>query len=116
PTLDPIDRELFDPDPGLFVSKIDPYLQHGSRPEGPKPALAMPDFGDSFALTQAQISHLEDYVLDLNGVRREKIDRPGLRPAVFFIVVAAAFAGFGLLAAAAGIMRKRRERPRGTGA
>ncbi|HSQ79348.1 MAG TPA: cytochrome b N-terminal domain-containing protein [Candidatus Bathyarchaeia archaeon] len=116
PTLDPIDRELFDPDPGLFVSKIDHYLQHGSRPEGPKPALSMPDFGDSFALTQAQISHLEAYVLDLNGVRRETIDRPGLRPAVFFIIVVVVFGGSGLLAAAAGVLRKRRERARGTNA
>lgn len=114
PALDPIDRELFDRDPGIFVSKIDPYLQHGSRPEGPKPARSMPGFGDSFALTQAQISHLEAYVLDLNGVGREKIERPGLRPGVFFLIVAAAFVGLGILTAAAWILRRRRGRPQET--
>ena len=42
PPLNPIDRELVDPDPDTFVSKIDPFPQHGSTPAGPKPALAMP--------------------------------------------------------------------------
>ena len=96
PALAPIDRELADPDPDTFVTKIDAFLQHGSTPAGPKPALAMPAFGDSGALTQPQLSHLEAYILGLNGVRREKIMRAGASPGPFFILVAAVFAASGL--------------------
>jgi ubiquinol-cytochrome c reductase cytochrome b subunit len=115
PPLAPIDRALFDRDPEVFVSRIDPLIQHGAKPAGPQPALAMPDFGDSEALSQAQISHLEAYILDLNGVARARITRPGIRPGVFFIVVAAAFGGFGILMAAAGAWLRRRRKSPGTG-
>jgi ubiquinol-cytochrome c reductase cytochrome b subunit len=112
PALAPIDRELFDAAPGLFVSKIDPFLQRGATPEGPKPALVMPDFGDADILSQAQISHLEAFILDLNGVPRARIDRPGIRPAAFFVIVAAAFGGLGVLLAAAGVwLRNKRMSP-----
>jgi ubiquinol-cytochrome c reductase cytochrome b subunit len=108
PSLNPIDRELYDPDPNTFVAKINPFLQHGSVPPGPSPALRMPDFGDSDALTQQQIAHLEAYVLSLNGVRREAIARPGLAPKLFFILVAAAFALSVLALAVIKIWIKRR--------
>ncbi|HMA53817.1 MAG TPA: cytochrome b N-terminal domain-containing protein, partial [Acidobacteriota bacterium] len=86
PSINPIDRDLVDPDPASFVAKIDPFLQHGSTPPGPKPALAMPAFGDSGALTEQQISHLEAAILDLNGVRRDKIMRAGISPVLFFVL------------------------------
>jgi sulfur oxidation c-type cytochrome SoxX len=98
PSLNPIDEEILDKDPVRFVAKIDPYLQDGATPPGPAPALKMPDFGRSLALTQAQISHLEAYVLDLNGVRRDEISVPGVRPVMFFFLVLAAY-----VLAAAGI-------------
>jgi ubiquinol-cytochrome c reductase cytochrome b subunit len=86
PALNPIEEELTDMDPARFVAKIDPYIQNGRTPPGPQPALKMPDFGRSLTLTQAQISHLETYILSLNGVRRDEIVRPGLRPDSFFIL------------------------------
>lgn len=109
PPLNPIDRELVDPDPDTFVSKIDPFPQHGSTPAGPKPALAMPAFGDSGTLTQEQISHLEAFILELNGVRREKIMRAGVSPDLFFILVAAVFGGVGLGLEGLRVWLKRRD-------
>ncbi len=112
PPLNPIDPELVDPDPDVFASKIDPFPQHGSTPAGPKPALAMPAFGDSGALTQQQISNLEAYVLGLNGVRRDKIMRAGVSPGLFLILVAAAFAASGLGLGGVRIWLKRRDKVR----
>jgi len=112
PPLDPIDPELVDPDPDVFASKIDPFPQHGSTPSGPKPALSMPAFGDSGALTQQQISNLEAYVLGLNGVRRDKIMRAGVSPGLFLILVAAAFAASGLGLGGLRVWLKRRDKAR----
>jgi ubiquinol-cytochrome c reductase cytochrome b subunit len=111
PALSPIDRELYEPDPDRFVSKIDPFLQHGSVPPGSRPALKMPDFGDSRILTQQQIAHLEAYVLGLNGVERARIARPGLSPALFFVIVVAVFAASGLGLGAIWIRLRRRIKP-----
>jgi ubiquinol-cytochrome c reductase cytochrome b subunit len=110
PALNPIDRELYDPNPDVFVSRIDAFLQHGSTPAGPHPDLHMPDFGDSDSLTQEQIANLEAYVLSLNGVRRDKIFHPGVPPALFFILVAAVFAVSGLGLAGIGIRLRRQTR------
>jgi len=109
PPLAPIDRDLFDPAPDVFVSKIDRFPQHGSRPEGPDPSLSMPGFGDADALTQPQISHLEAYVLSLNDVARARIERPGVPPAAFFIIVAAVFGGLGIVGVGLAIRLKRRK-------
>jgi ubiquinol-cytochrome c reductase cytochrome b subunit len=110
PPLQPIDRELYDPDPAVFVGKIDTFPQHGSTPEGPHPALKMPAFGDTDTLTQEQIANLEAYVLSLNGVDRAKIVHPGIAPPLFFILTVGTFlaagAGFWLFRLA------RRRRPR----
>jgi ubiquinol-cytochrome c reductase cytochrome b subunit len=108
PALNPIDREIYDPNPVVFVSRIDPLLQHGSVPPGPHPALRMPDFGDSDSLTQQQIAHLEAYVLSLNGVRRDAIVRSGVSPSFFFILVAAVFALSGLALAVVKFRLRRR--------
>jgi len=88
PPLKGIEPELFDKDPDVFAGNVDRFLQHGSVPEGPSPALHMPDFGDSHALTQQQMSNLEAYVLSLNGVDRAQIRNAGLSPPVFFVLVA----------------------------
>lgn len=72
PPLNPIDPELKSKTPSIFAAKIDRYIQHGSIPDGPKPALFMPNWGDGKALTQHQIADVEAYVMRLNGVRRGK--------------------------------------------
>lgn len=92
PSLNPIDADEASPDPRTFAGKIDRYLQHGSRPEGPNPALTMLPFGDTHALTQAQIADLEAYILNLNGVDRAKINNPGISPDIFLIIASFVFA------------------------
>ncbi|MHC1697995.1 MAG: cytochrome b N-terminal domain-containing protein [Geobacteraceae bacterium] len=87
PVLRPIDRTLHNESPQLFAAAIDLIIQHGSRPEGPHPALIMPAFGDTRALTQEEIAHLEAYILKLNGVQRGKILQPGVQPTIFLLVV-----------------------------
>ncbi|MGA2331102.1 MAG: cytochrome b N-terminal domain-containing protein [Syntrophales bacterium] len=91
PPLNPIDRDEFSPDPKAFAEKIDRYIQHGSRPEGPNPQVNMLPFGDNNALTQEQIADLEAYILSLNGVDRAAINHPGISPGMFFIIAAFAF-------------------------
>lgn len=91
PPLNPINRDLFSPDPKTFVGQIDLFLQHGSRPEGPNPRLSMPPFGDTHSLTQQQIADIEAYILNLNGVNRATIHHPGIDPDLFFIIAAFAF-------------------------
>ncbi|MDE1921209.1 MAG: cytochrome b N-terminal domain-containing protein [Candidatus Omnitrophica bacterium] len=82
PPLNPIDPHIFNADPQAFVDHINTFIQHGAPniEGGPK----MPNFGDSNALTQAQIADLEAYVLSLNGVDRTMIMNPGIQPKVFF--------------------------------
>jgi ubiquinol-cytochrome c reductase cytochrome b subunit len=92
PSLNPIEEGLADRDPARFAAKIDPYIQNGETPSGPRPALRMPGFGKSLALTQAQISHLHAYILSLNGVERSEISVPGIRPARFYALIMAVFA------------------------
>jgi len=72
PPLNPIDPELASKTPSAFAAKIDRYIQHGSIPDGPSPALFMPNWGDSKTLSQKEIADVEAYVMRLNGVRREK--------------------------------------------
>lgn len=86
PTLNPIRQELFNSDSTTFIQKIDIFIQHGA------PALveggpAMPNFGDTNTLTQAQIADIESYILTLNGVDRTKIINPGVDPKEFFFIL-----------------------------
>jgi len=85
PALNPIDRNVYNEDPQLFVQRIDQFIQHGipNTEGGPN----MPDFGDSHALTQAQIADIEAYVLSLNGVDRTMIMNPGIEPKEFFYML-----------------------------
>jgi mono/diheme cytochrome c family protein len=91
PLLNPIDQDEFSPDAKTFARKIDRYIQHGSRPEGPNPQFSMLSFGDTNALTQPQIADLEAYIMSLNEVDRAMIYHPGLSPETFFIFTAFAF-------------------------
>jgi ubiquinol-cytochrome c reductase cytochrome b subunit len=91
PSLNSIDPGLYNPAPEKFAENIDRYIQHGSVPEGPNPALHMLPFGDSKSLSQPMISDIEAYVLHLNDVNRAKVVYPGLQPSFFFWLTAAAF-------------------------
>jgi ubiquinol-cytochrome c reductase cytochrome b subunit len=96
PPLNPIDPELFNKNPQIFVNNIDRFIQHGSRPEGPNPALSMLPFGDSQSLTQQMIANVEAYVLHLNGVDRAQPVHPGIQPVLYFWMVMVVFGLFGL--------------------
>jgi len=90
PRLNPIDPKLSNPEPSAFASGIDRIIQHGSVPQGPRPAIQMPAYGDDKSLTQPQIAAVEAYVLSLNGVDRAKILSPGMLPSRFFLLTAIA--------------------------
>jgi mono/diheme cytochrome c family protein len=108
PSLNPADKDIFHPDPKTFAGTIDRYIQHGSRPEGPGPALSMLPFGDSNALTQQQIADIEAYVMRLNGVDRAMIYHPGISPGVFLLVAVVMFVAAGL--GFAGLWSRRADR------
>jgi ubiquinol-cytochrome c reductase cytochrome b subunit len=97
PSLNPIDRAVYNVDPQLFAQHVDQYVQHGipNTQGGPN----MPAFGDSHALTQAQIADLEAYVLSLNGVDRTMILNPGIEPKEFFYLLMAITSVIVMLAA-----------------
>jgi mono/diheme cytochrome c family protein len=113
--LRPIDRALFSKEPLNFAENIDRYIQHGSASPGPSPAMDMPAFGSTHALTQQQIANLEAYALQINGVDRAEIMDPGVSPARFALLTAAVFAaiGAGLSLAAWASRRRTRSRARG---
>lgn len=114
PELNPMDPEIANKDPQVFVDNLEPYLQDGAvpeaDPEGADPKLKMPSFGNTYALTQQQIADVEAYVLSLNGVERAVITNPGIEPKVYAY---GAFAGFALVAVLIGIALAIR-RPRET--
>jgi ubiquinol-cytochrome c reductase cytochrome b subunit len=91
PALNPADRTLFNRNPKDFADAIDKYIQHGSTPQGQKPRLQMPAFGDNNVLTQQQISNIEAYILTLNGVDRAEPVNPGMSPLNFFFTAVSAF-------------------------
>ena len=90
PSINPIDPEVKGETPAEFVAGLEGYLQNGSVPEAAtstpnaSPRLKMPSFGNTFALTQPQIADLEAYVMQLNGVDRAAIVRPGVVPKTYF--------------------------------
>ncbi|MCL5097858.1 MAG: c-type cytochrome [Candidatus Omnitrophica bacterium] len=96
PPLAPIARLLFSEDPLKFAENIDPFIQHGARPAGPSPALRMPAFGSTRALTQQEIANIEAYIMKLNGVNRAEIVNPGVRP-IWFVGGTVAVFALGLL-------------------
>jgi ubiquinol-cytochrome c reductase cytochrome b subunit len=92
PDLSPIDREDYSADAQTFAEIIDRYIQHGSVPAGPNPAIRMPAFGDTNTLTQQEIANVEAYVLQLNGVDRAQMTNPGMRPRNFLLLVLVVYA------------------------
>jgi mono/diheme cytochrome c family protein len=72
PPLNPIDPALASKNSSAFAANIDRYIQHGSIPDGPKPEIFMPNWGDSRALSQQEIADVEAYIIRLNGVRGTK--------------------------------------------
>ncbi|HXX33909.1 MAG TPA: cytochrome b N-terminal domain-containing protein [Thermodesulfobacteriota bacterium] len=91
PPLNRIAQALFNENAQTFVNNIDPYIQHGSIPEGPNPVLHMLSFGDSESLTQQMIANVEAYVLHMNGVDRAQLVHPGVEPPLFFWLVVVLF-------------------------
>jgi mono/diheme cytochrome c family protein len=66
PVLNPIDPTIANADLKVFATNVDLFLEHGSTPEGSSPALKMPAFGDTQALTPQQIADIIAYVISLN--------------------------------------------------
>jgi len=69
PPLNPIDPAIAGKSPSAFADNMDRFIQHGSFPDGVKPEIFMPNWGDSWALSQQEIADVEAYVMRLNGVR-----------------------------------------------
>jgi mono/diheme cytochrome c family protein len=67
PGINPIDPTLLNADARVFAENIDLFIEHGSVPAGPKPAIMMPAFGDAKLLTDQQIADLLAYVIALNN-------------------------------------------------
>ena len=65
PPLNPIDPEIAAPYIKTFTKNIDIYIEHGSKPEGVKPALNMPAFGDEKKLTPQQIADVIAYTISI---------------------------------------------------
>ncbi len=68
PTLNPIDPALKDPNPTVFRTNLDLFVEHGSTPQGPSPTFSMPAWGDKGLLQPQQIADVLAYVMSLNGV------------------------------------------------
>ena len=66
PALNPIDETIKNANPVTFAYNIDLFLEHGSTPEGPGPALLMPAWGDSGKLIPQQIADVIAYLMSLN--------------------------------------------------
>jgi mono/diheme cytochrome c family protein len=66
PPLNPIDSTIANKDPKVFAYNVDLFVEHGSTPEGPNPALKMVPWGDSKGLTPQQIADVIAYVMSLN--------------------------------------------------
>lgn len=66
PPLNPIDPTLVNKDAKTFAYNVDLFLQNGSTPEGPKPAISMPAWGADKMLTQKELADLIAYVMSLN--------------------------------------------------
>lgn len=107
PALRPVSRALFSPDPETFAANLDRILQHGARPTGAHPLLAMPAFGDTHALTQPEIADIEAYLMAVNGVNRAAIQHPGMSPRRFAGAVWAVYAAVGLSLAIAWRAKRR---------
>lgn len=66
PPLNPIDSTLVSADYKTFATNLDLFIQHGSKPAGPGPAISMPAWGDQNMLTQQQIADVIAFLISLN--------------------------------------------------
>jgi mono/diheme cytochrome c family protein len=66
PPLNPIDQTMVSTDPLTFAANIDLFIQHGSKPAGPAPAIQMPAWGDQNLLSQQEIADVIVYIISLN--------------------------------------------------
>lgn len=66
PPLNPVDETMKGSGPKTFATSLDLFIEHGSTPEGPSPALKMPAWGDTKALTPQQIADVIAYIMSLN--------------------------------------------------
>jgi Cytochrome c len=64
--LNSIDATIANQDPKVFAYNIDLFVEHGSTPDGPNPALKMTTWGDTKGLTPQQIADVIAYVMSLN--------------------------------------------------
>ena len=108
PALNPISKDLFNKNPQIFANNIDKFIQHGSVPGGPNPALKMFDYGDSYTLTQQQIANIEAYILNLNGINRAQLEVTSFSPKQYFLIISIVFAALCVILIFIGISRKRR--------
>ena len=69
PPLNPIDETMVSKDAKVFAYNIDLFIQNGSTPEGPDPAIKMPAWGATHGLSQQQIADVIAYVIRLNHAK-----------------------------------------------
>ena len=69
PPLNPIDPGLISKDTKTYITNVDLFLEHGSKPEGDSPAKIMPAFGDQKILTPQQIADVIAYLMSLNPAK-----------------------------------------------
>ena len=79
PSLNPLDEDMFDPDPMVYVCILDLFVEHGSVPGG-TPQETMPAWGDEGKLDPQQIADVLAYVVSVNVARPSFAGDPG--PAV----------------------------------
>jgi mono/diheme cytochrome c family protein len=67
PPLNPIDDTMVSIDYKTFAENIDLFVEHGSTPEGEKPAVTMPAWGDEQKLKPQEIADVIAYLIHLNA-------------------------------------------------
>jgi mono/diheme cytochrome c family protein len=66
PPINPIDQTLVSADALIYATNLDLFIQHGSKPAGPAPAIQMPAWGDQNLLSQQEIADVIAYIISLN--------------------------------------------------
>lgn len=69
PPLNPIDPTIANKDHKVFAYNADLFVQNGSRPAGPHPAISMPAWGADKMLKQQQIADVIAYIISLNPTK-----------------------------------------------
>jgi mono/diheme cytochrome c family protein len=66
PALNPINARLKSSDRKEYITNLDLFIEHGSKPPGPNPTFVMLPWGDDQLLTPQQIADVIAYVIQLN--------------------------------------------------